>query len=187
MRRLLNSTYITLDGVIKNPQDWPKLGSFSDSGTKIQTELLLGCDAVLMGRDTYTGFAAVWDGRSGDPITDQMNAINKYVVSTTLTDPHWVNTTVIDRDPVAAVRELKKAEGANIVQYGFGPIPHSLMAAGLIDELRLWVHPFFVGTGTAADLIYRPGSSGMFELAETTPLENGIVILSYRLTPKSPE
>jgi dihydrofolate reductase len=94
--------------------------------------------------------------RSGGPFTDHVNAITKYVVSTTLTDPHWANTSVIDRDPVAAVRELKGQDGGKIVQYGFGPIAHSLLAAGLIDELRLRVHPFFVGTGSAADVIYRP-------------------------------
>jgi dihydrofolate reductase len=180
MRKLINSTYITLDGVIQDPQDWPELGSFSDTGTAIQTDLLLGCDAVLMGRHTYQGFAAVWSGRSGDPYTDHINAITKYVVSTTLTDPEWVNTSVIRTDPVAAVRALKAQDGANIVQYGFGAIAHALLAAGLVDELRLWVHPFFVGTGTADDVIYRPGLSGMFDLADTTVLDSGIVILTYQ-------
>ncbi|MGH7647216.1 MAG: dihydrofolate reductase family protein [Gemmatimonadaceae bacterium] len=181
MRKLINSTYITLDGVIKNPQDWPSLGSFSDAGTKIQTELLHSCDAVLMGRETYVGFAAVWADRSGDPFTDHINAITKYVVSTTITDPRWATTTVIDRDPVGAVRALKERDGANIVQYGFGSIAHALMAAGLIDELRLWVHPFFVGADSAAEVISLPGSSGAFELDDVTRLDSGIVILSYQL------
>ena len=66
------------------------------------------------------------------------------------------------------------------MQYGFGRLSHELMAAGLLDELRLWVHPFFVGSGTADDLLYRPGSAGHFTLAEATSLDSGIVILSYR-------
>jgi dihydrofolate reductase len=181
MRKLVNSTYVTLDGVIKDPQDWPSLGSFSEAGDKIQTDLLLSCDAVLMGRHTYEGFLPVWSGRSGDPYTDHINATSKYVVSSTLTDPAWENTTVIERDPVGAVRELKAREGKSIVQYGFGPIAHELMAAGLLDELRLWLHPFFVG-GKAGDedLLHRAGSSSTFELAESTTLESGIVILVYR-------
>jgi dihydrofolate reductase len=180
MRKIINSTYVTLDGVIQDPQDWPELGSFSETGFAIQTELLLGCDAVLMGRHTYDGFVPVWTKRSGDPYSDHINAITKYVVSTTLTDPEWANTTVIDHDPIETIRGLKQQPGANMVQYGFGPLAHALMTEGLLDELRLWVHPFFVGTGSANDLLYRAGSTGMFELADSTTLDSGIVILAYR-------
>ncbi len=177
MRSVINSTYITLDGVIQDPQDWPSLGSFSDDGGQVQAALLEQCDAVLMGRRTYDGFAPVWSARSGDPFTDRMNALPKYVVSTTLTDPTWNNTTVIDSDPVGAVRKLKEQPGGDIVQYGFGPISHALLAAGLLDELRLWVHPFLTGT---EGLLHHPGSSGRFELVDSTTLGSGVVILNYR-------
>ncbi len=180
MRRIVNSTYVTLDGVIQNPQDWPSLGSFSDTGTQLQTELLATCDGVLMGRHTYDSFAPVWSTRSGDPYTDRINAIDKYVVSTTLTDPQWHNTTIIDKDPIDTIRELKQQPGKDIVQYGFGRLAHELMAEGLLDELRLWLHPFFVGTGNDGDLLYRTGSSRRFELADQTTLDSGIVILTYR-------
>jgi dihydrofolate reductase len=180
MRRIVNSTYVTLDGVVQNPQDWPSVGGFSDEGNQVQTQLLERCDAVLMGRHTYEIFAPVWSARSGDPLSDRMNAYPKYVVATSLTDPQWHNTTVIDSDPIEAIRDLKRQPGADIVQYGFGLLSHALMAAGLLDELRLWVHPFFVGTGTASDLLYRAGSSGTFELADSTSLGSGIVILTYR-------
>ena len=72
----------------------------------------MGCDAVLMGRHTYDGFVPVWSPRSGDPFTDRMNAITKYVVSTTLTEPEWANTTVIDHDPIETIRDLKQQPGA---------------------------------------------------------------------------
>jgi dihydrofolate reductase len=180
MRTIINSTYVTLDGVIQNPQDWPQMGGFSDAGYQVQAELLERCDAVLMGRHTYESFAPVWSARSGDPVSDRMNAIGKYVVSTTLTDPQWNQTTVIDHDPIDAIRELKQKPGADIVQYGFGPLAHALMAAGLLDELRLWLHPFFVGTGTASDLLYRTGSAGTFDFADAAWLDSGIVILTYR-------
>jgi dihydrofolate reductase len=180
MRQIINSTYVTLDGVIQNPQDWPSLGGFTGEGNQVQAELLERCDALLMGRRTYDAFAPVWSARSGDPFGDRMNALPKYVVATTLTDPQWNNTTVLDHDPIEAIRHLKQQPGGGIVQYGFGRLSHALMAAGLLDELRLWVHPFFVGTGTAGDLLYRAGSSGSFELAGSTTLSSGIVILTYR-------
>jgi len=181
VRPIINSTYVTLDGVIQNPQDWPSLGSFSDAGNRVQSELLERCDAVLMGRHTYDGFAPVWSARSGDPFSDRMNALPKYVASATLTDPKWHNTTVIDHDPIDAIRDLKQQPGADILQYGFGRLSHALMATGLLDELRLWVHPFFVGTGTSDELLYRPGSTGRFTLTDATTLDDGVVILTYRL------
>ena len=75
MRKIINSTYISLDGVIQNPQDWPALGASGEDGNAIQTELLFACDAVLMGRHTYDGFAAVWPARSGDPYSDRINSM----------------------------------------------------------------------------------------------------------------
>lgn len=178
VRKIINSTYITLDGVIQNPQDWPALGGFGDAGNKVQIDLLERCDAVLMGRHTYDLFAPVWSAMSGNPLADRMNALPKHVVSTTLADPQWNNTTVIDRDPIRAIRSLKERSGADIVQYGFGPLSRALLAEGLLDELRLWVHPFLLGSGTPDDLLYRPGLSGSFTLADSTTLPSGIVILT---------
>jgi dihydrofolate reductase len=86
---------------------------------------------------------------------------------------------VISTDPVAEVARLKDQPGQDIVQYGFGRLSYALMAAGLLDELRLWVHPFFVGSG-AQDLMYRDAPLARFDLAAATPLESGIVVLSYR-------
>src|SRR3954464_10114885 len=86
MRRIINSTYITLDGVIENPQDWPSGRHEGDTRVgEIQTELLLGCDALLLGRRTYEGFAPVWTAMSGDPHSDHINAMEKWVVSRTVT------------------------------------------------------------------------------------------------------
>jgi dihydrofolate reductase len=180
MRKIINSTYISLDGVIENPQDWPSLGVEDDSGT-IQTELLLSCDTLLMGRRTYDGFAPVWPTRSGDPYSDHINSMPKYVVSSTLRDPEWTNTTVIGGDPVAEITRLKEQPGKDIVQYGFGRLSYTMLEHGLLDELRLWVHPFFVGGGGPEDLLFRQGPAAPFELVDTRPLKSGIVILSYRV------
>lgn len=181
MRKLVNSTYITLDGVVEGPHLWPSLASPSDERAgRIQTDLALQCDALLMGRHTYDGFAPVWPTRSGDPLSDHINAMPKYVVSTTLKDPEWTNTRVIDGDVVAEVTRMKEAPGDHIIQYGFGTVSRLLLRHGLLDELRLWVHPLILGSGSPGDLLFGDVPATSFELTETTPLSNGIVILSYR-------
>lgn len=177
MRKIINSTYVSLDGVIENPQDWPSLDADPDAGD-IQTELLLSCDAVLMGRHTYDGFAPVWTTRSGDPLSDRMNAMRKYVVSSTLRDPEWNNTTVIDGDPVAEITRLKELPGGDIVQYGFGRLSYTMLDHGLLDELRLWVHPFFIRAGRP---LFSEGTPARLDLTGTRSLKSGIVILSYQV------
>jgi dihydrofolate reductase len=183
MRKIINSTYISLDGVVEQPHLWPTLpGRPGDERAgAIQTDLLLACDAVLMGRRTYEGFAPVWQTRSGDPYSDRINTMPKYVVSTTLTDPDWPNTTVIADDVVARVRQLKDQPGQDIVQYGFGAVSTLLMEHGLLDELRLWIHPLFVGAGTSDDTLFPKGPPTQFELRDSTTLNGGMVIVSYRV------
>ncbi len=182
MRRIINSTYISLDGVIEAPHLWPSLGRPGDERFgQIQAELALSCDALLMGRHTYDGFAPVWPTRSGDPVSDQINAMPKYVVSTTLKDPEWNNTQVIGGDVVAEITQLKQAPGKNIVQYGFGAVSRLLLEHGLLDELRLWVHPLIVGAGRPSDLLFGTAPAVGFNLTDTTSLSDGVVILSYQL------
>jgi dihydrofolate reductase len=130
MRKIINSTYISLDGVIERPHEWPSVGPRGDKGEEIVNELLLSCDALIMGRRTYEGFAPVWPTRSGDPASDHINSMAKYVVSSTLTDPEWNNTSVLAGDPVAEIKALKEAPGKDIVQYGFGQLSHTLMEHG---------------------------------------------------------
>jgi dihydrofolate reductase len=181
MRRIINSTYISVDGVIEDPHFWPSSGSDGGAGETIQVDLLRSCDALIMGRRTYEGFAPVWPTRSGDPFSDQINTMDKYVVSTTLKDPEWTNTTVIDDDPVVAVEALKARPGKNIVQYGFGRLTHTLLDHGLLDEVRLWVHPLLVRGGGPQDLLYRDGTLTQLELDTVTKLDSGIVILGYQV------
>jgi dihydrofolate reductase len=91
LRKIINSIYITLDAA-GNPHPWPSLNGNDPDATSIQTELLASCDAVLMGRRTYEGFASVWRRRSGDDYSDRINSMRKYVASSTLRDPKWKNT-----------------------------------------------------------------------------------------------
>ncbi len=181
MPQLINSTYITLDGVVENPHQWPALRSgASGQGDRIQTDLLETCDVVLMGRRTYDVFAPSWSARSGDAYSDRINSMRKVVASTTLADPAWANTEVVADDIAARVRELKAEDGGHIVQYGFGDVSRVLLAAGLFDELQLWIHPQLVGPDSAADLLYRPGTTTTFELADSRVLDNGIILATYR-------
>jgi dihydrofolate reductase len=182
MRKLINSTYISLDGVIEGPHLWPSRGRPSDErADQIQSDLILSCDALLMGRHTYDGFAPVWPTRSGDPVSDQFNAMAKYVVSTTLTNPEWNNTQVIDGDVPAEITRLKQAPGKDIVQYGYGAVSRLLLEHGLLDELRLWVHPLIVGAGSPSDLLFGATPAVGFTLTDATTLSDGIVILSYEI------
>ena len=179
MRKIINSTYVSLDGVIADPQDWPDTGSDPESLT-IQTDLLFACDTLIMGRRTYDSFAAVWPTRSGDPYSGRINSMRKYVVSSTLADPEWTNTTAISGDPVAALRKLKEQPGQDILQYGFGELSHTMLRHGLLDELRLWIHPLFVGAGGPTGLIFREGSAARLRLADTKILKNGHIVASYQ-------
>lgn len=182
MRKIINSTYISLDGVVELPHEWPTIQRPTDErGDQVQTNLLLACDAVLMGRRTYDSFAPAWKARSGDPLSDRMNALPKYVVSTTLTRPDWANTTVIANNVAERIRQLKAEPGQDIVQYGFGAVSTLLMEHGLLDELRLWIHPLFVGKGSTDDALFPKGPPSQFELVDSTTLKSSMVILTYRL------
>jgi dihydrofolate reductase len=182
MGKIINSTYISLDGVVEQPHEWPTIERPSDERAgQIQTDLLTACDAMLMGRRTYEGFAPVWQARSGDPFSDRMNTMSKYVVSTTLKEPNWANTHVISSDVVERIGELKAQAGQDIVQYGFGSVSTLLMEHGMLDELRLWIHPLFVGTGTVNDVLFPKGPPTQFELIDSMILKTSMVILTYRL------
>ncbi len=182
MRKIINSTYISLEGVVERPHEWPSVGDRGTKGDEIQAELLLACDALLMGRRTYEGFAPVWPTRSGDPVSDRINSMKKYVVSSNLTDPEWANTSVISGNPVDEIRRLKEAPGRDIVQYGFGRLSSTMLEHGLLDELRLWVYPLFVGDTGPDDLLQPHVRRASLELTDTSRLENGVVILSYQVS-----
>ena len=177
MRSIINSTYVTLDGVIQNPQNWPVSGGFSDDGGRIQFELLERCDALLMGRHTYDGFAPAWSSRSGDPFSDRMNALPKYVVSTTLTEttPDWTPMTILGSlDEVAA---LKQGDGGPILVHGSPTLAKALLAAGLVDRYHLLVFPLLLGTGKR--LFDAEADFTRLRLVESENYENGIIRAVY--------
>jgi len=183
-RKIINSTFMTLDGGVENPHLWPSLGDQgSQESHAIQDALLQDCDAILMGRKTYESFAAVWPTRSGDRFADRMNSMRKYVASSTLKDPVWNNTTVVGADVVQAMRRIKNEPGKSIVQYGLGAVSFALMKEGLIDDLRLWMYPLLLGSAGPQLPHFLKCAPTRFDLSGTRTLPNGIVVLSYRPHP----
>ncbi|NKZ06526.1 dihydrofolate reductase family protein [Actinomadura latina] len=181
MRKIINSTYVSLDGVIEKPQNWTER-YFKDEAAAYARELLFSCGALLMGRGTFDGFSRAWPAmeRATGDFGVRMNALPHYVVSDSLKKPGWGDTTAIPRaEAVAAITGLKERDGQDILQYGFGPVSRTLVRHGLLDELRLWIHPVFVGTGRPDDLLTRKGFAASLELAGTKTFRTGVIVATY--------
>lgn len=177
MRKIVNSTFVTLDGVINHMQHWHF--DFVDADMdSFAMEQLEASDALLMGRNTYDVYAAAWPGRDG-AYPNRINTIRKYVVSHTLTEPAWNNTQVLSGDLAEQVSALKAAPGADILMHGFGPVAKTLLGAGLLDEVHLWFHPSFVGVGDATDVLHTDGLTAHLHNSAVRALKSGVVVLSY--------
>jgi dihydrofolate reductase len=172
MGKLIESTFVSLDGVISNPQEWGP-PYWDDDHTAYNRKLLFGSDAMLLGRVTYEGFAQAWTKRSGDDFTDRFNAMPKYVASNTLKDATW-NARIIGGDVPGEVAKLKERE--NLVKYGTGVFDRTLMEHRLVDEFHLWHFPVFVGKG---DRIFEGREMTHLKLVDTTTFKSGIVVCVY--------
>jgi dihydrofolate reductase len=149
MRKLVITQNITLDGSIEMLDDWFK--------PQLQDEDLLEeshrqdsqADALLVGRQTFEDFRGYWPKQTDDPtgVTDYLNQVAKYVVSSTMTDPEWQNSTVLTGDPIERITELKSQPGKDIVLTGSISLAHALIAGGVVDEYRLFVYPAVQGRG----------------------------------------
>jgi dihydrofolate reductase len=190
MRKLIVSEFITLDGVIQAPggADEDRDGGFAHGGWTQPYwhddigaafgAMMKDVDAFLLGRRTYVGHADAFEPMPpGDPFGDLMNTPAKYVVSKTLEDPKWRNTTVIREDIVAAVRALKAQPGKTIITDGSSQLVPVLLENDLVDELHLLVYPLAVGGGKR---LFPSGKLTNFTLVETKTYPTGVVGLHYR-------
>jgi dihydrofolate reductase len=190
MRKLIVSEFVSLDGVMQAPggKDEDRDGGFEHGGWTIPYwhddiggafgGLMQGVDAFLLGRRTYVTHAEAFEPLpTGDPFGDLMNAPKKYVVSKTLTQPIWRNTTVIRDNVVAAIRALKAEPGGTILTDGSSQLVHAMIEHDLVDELHLLVYPLTLGSGKRA---LPAGVHATFELAAATPYPTGVVGLHYR-------
>ena len=149
MRKLIVTENITLDGSIEMLGDWFDPQKQDDGVVEEVRRQDAESDAMLLGRQTFEDFRSYWPNQSDDAtgITAYLNNVAKYVVSTTMTDPEWENSTVLTGDPVQEVRDLKAQPGKDIVLTGSISLAHSLIAAGVVDEYRLFVYPAVQGRG----------------------------------------
>jgi len=154
MGKLVVTEFVFLDGVFDDPggaEDFEHGGwtfeyDRGDDGNKFKMDELMDADVQLLGRVTYQGFAAAWPSREG-PFADKLNNDPKYVVSTTLTEPEWQNTTVISDNVVEEISRLKDETDGGILVSGSGTLVGTLLEADLVDELRLMVFPTILGRG----------------------------------------
>jgi dihydrofolate reductase len=138
---------------------------------------------MLMGRATYDGMAAAWPTLDeSDPTTGAayFNNVKKYVASTTLTNPTWNNTEVLQGDLAEEVAKLKAQDGKGIIQYGYGSVTAQLVKAGLVDEVRFWIHPVLEGGASLTTPL--TDVKAAFELVDTKIFKNGVIIACYRPT-----
>ena len=180
MRRVVAVELVSLDGVMEKPEEW----AFSYSNDEIEEVNAAGMaasDAMLLGRVTYEGLAAFWPNQpSGTPVVDYINSVPKFVVSRTLEEPlEWNNSTLIEGDGLAErTSELKLLPGKDITIIGSGELVRSLLKDGLLDELRLMVHPIILGGGRR---LFEEGEERMgLELVDSRTFSTGVVYLTYR-------
>jgi dihydrofolate reductase len=184
MGKVIATQYISLDGVVEDPVgmessglgDWTGPFSRGPEGDRFKDEELRDAAAVLLGRRTYDGFAAVWPTVSS-PMADRMNALPKYLASRTVTEPAWNNTTLLGDDLVESVRDLKASVDGNILIYGSASICHALISAGLVDEFALMVYPIVLGRGIR---LFPDGVKVHLIPIETKALGDGIALLRYQ-------
>lgn len=185
MGTIIVSEFVSLDGVMEAPgggegfryEGWTFETDRGAEGDKFKLDETLGAQALLLGRVTYDRFAGAWPSREGE-FADKFNAMPKYVVSATLTDPEWNNTTVLQGDPVAAVTQLKQQVDGDIVVHGSARLAQTLLDNDLVDELRLMVFPVLLGTGKP--LFGGLGGKKDWRLTSAQTVGDGVVILIYR-------
>lgn len=191
MRKLVVTEFVSLDGVMEAPggDDGYVHGPWTipywcDELGEFKTAELMAADTQLLGRRTYEGFSAAWPERTDDPFSDHMNSMEKYVVSSTLTEPLTWNSRLLEGDLVEAVAALKEQEGGDILVAGSAMLANALLREGLVDELRLEVYPLTLGVGKR--LLDDVGRAD-FELAESSVTPTGVLLLVYRRAEAAPE
>jgi dihydrofolate reductase len=186
--RLVVTEYVSLDGVIEDPVgmegtglgDWTGPFERGPEGDKFKHEELFASDALLLGRRTYEGFAAVWPTVKDETgFAERINSLPKFVASKTIRKADWNNSSVLEGDLADEVRSLKDGSAGDILVYGSVAVVHALMPHGLVDEFRLMVYPTILGRGKR---LFPDGVKAALRLVECKQLGSGIVLLRYDAT-----
>ena len=185
MGRIVVTEFVSLDGVMEDPGGsenfaqggWSFKISRGDEGDKFKLDETFASEALLLGRVTYQGFAEAWPSRDGE-FADKFNNMPKYVVSSTLDEPEWNNSTVLKGDLVEEVGKLKREHDGDIVVHGSARLVQTLIEHDLVDELRLMVYPVVLGGGKR---LFGDTSDGKpLRLVESKVVGDGVSILIYR-------
>jgi dihydrofolate reductase len=184
MGRIVVTEFVSLDGVIEDPggSENFKHGGWSfefdrgEEGNKFKLDETLDTEALLLGRVTYEGFADAWPSREGE-FADKFNNMPKYVVSSTLKDPEWNNSTVLDGDVAESVAKLRDEQDGDVVVHGSAQLVQTLLDQDLVDELRLMVFPVVLGSGKR--LFGETSDKKGLRLADSRTVGDGVAILVY--------
>ena len=185
MGRIVVTEFVSLDGVMEDPggAEGYKYGGWTfelnrgEDGDKFKLDEALSAEALLLGRVTYEGFAAAWPSREGE-FADKFNGMPKYVVSSTLKDPEWNNSTVLAGDVSKAVAALKQEQDGDIVVHGSARLVQALLEHDLADELRLMVFPVVLGSGKR--LFGETSDKKPLRLVDSKIVGDGVAILVYQ-------
>jgi dihydrofolate reductase len=184
MGRIVVTEFVSLDGVMEDPggsEDFKHGGwtfeiSRGDEGDKFKLDETMATDALLLGRVTYEGFAKAWPTREGE-FADKFNSMPKHVVTSTLKDPEWTNTTVLEGDLADEVAKLKEQYEGDVVVHGSRQLAQALLDQDLVDELRLMVFPVVLGGGKR--LFGETSDKKPLQLRDSKVVGDGVAILVY--------
>ena len=182
MRKLIVEAEVSLDGVMggQNADFWKQVFPFhSPDVQEYLSELLFMPDALLIGRVTYESWTELWPTRQGKD-ADRINSMPKYVASRTLTEPLQWNAALLKGDVAEEIRKLKQEPGKSLLQYGVGELTHTMLKHGLVDELRILVHPFTFGEGPR---IFERMGVNTLKLLDTRTFSSGAIALHYQPQP----
>jgi dihydrofolate reductase len=177
MRKIVAGLFVSLDGVFEAPETW-HFPYFNDEMSEAVASQMAAADTLLLGRRTYEEFAAYWADKGSEvELADQLNGMPKLVASTTLETVEWQNSSLIEGDVAVALRRLKQQPGRDISISGSGMLVRSLLADGVLDELRLLVHPIVVGSGKR--LFDDVAGRVPLKLVESRTFSTGVLYLTY--------
>jgi dihydrofolate reductase len=175
MRKIIEYTLVSADGIIGDAQNWGLRNFQDDAYLRDGLGQLLACDAILMGRHTYEFLASAYPSRT-DSWGVRVNPMQKYVFSSTLEEALWDNSTIVRGDVVAEVTKIKQQEGRDLLIWGHGLLAETLLRERLIDVLDISIYPIVVGRGKP---FLRDGQNANLRLVTTKSFSKGIVKLSY--------
>jgi dihydrofolate reductase len=184
MGRIVVTEFVSLDGVMEDPGGsenfkyggWTFEISRGEEGDKFKLDETMSSEALLLGRRTYEGFAEAWPSRDGE-FADRLNSMPKYVVSSTLEDPEWTNSTVLNGDLAEEARRVRDEHEGDIVVHGSAQLVQGLLESDLVDELRLMVFPVVLGDGKR--LFGQTSGKKPLRLKSTQTVGDGVAILIY--------